>query len=85
MGHGNYQGNPSNLPISSTKEEIMMWQQNSFVHDSGINTPSIISGKDGDEEMDIFDLDQGYTPVFPQDQNEGTIFFNENRFWVDFY
>lgn len=53
-----------------------MWQQNSYLGDSGIHSgaatqvPSL-SGKE-DEEMDLFDLDQGYTQGFTQDQVDGT-------------
>lgn len=52
-----------------------MWQQNSYMGDSGIHSgaatqvPSL-SGKE-DEEMDLFDLDQGYTQGFTQDQVDG--------------
>lgn len=49
-----------------------MWQQNSYMGDSGIHSgaatqvPSL-SGKE-DEEMDLFDLDQPYGQGFTQDQ-----------------
>lgn len=52
-----------------------MWQQNSYMGDSGIHSgaatqvPSL-SGKD-DEEMDLFDLDQGYPQGFTQEQVDG--------------
>lgn len=71
MSHGNYQGD---MPISS-KEQTLMWQQNSYMGDSGIHSgagtqvPSL-SGKD-EEEMDLFDLDQGYAQGFTQDQVDG--------------
>ena len=48
-----------------------MWAQNSYLTDSGIHSgaatqvPSL-SGKE--EEMDLFDLDQGYSQGFTQDQ-----------------
>lgn len=75
VSHGNYQGGPD-LPIGSAKEQTLMWQQNSYMGDSGIHSgaatqiPSL-SGKE-DEEMDLFDLDQGYTQGFTQDQVDGT-------------
>lgn len=49
-----------------------MWQQNSYMGDSGIHSgaatqvPSL-TGKD-EEDMDIFDLDQGYPQGFTQNQ-----------------
>lgn len=58
-----------------------MWQQNSYLNDSGIHsgavtqTPSL-SGKE-DEEMEgdqlMFDLDQGFAQGFTQDQVDGKI------------
>lgn len=74
VSHGNYQGGPD-LPIGSAKEQTLMWQQNSYMGDSGIHSgaatqvPSL-SGKE-DEEMDLFDLDQGYAQGFTQDQVDG--------------
>lgn len=74
VSHGNYQSGPD-LPIGSAKEQTLMWQQNSYLGDSGIHSgaatqvPSL-SGKE-DEEMDLFDLDQGYTQGFTQDQVDG--------------
>lgn len=91
MSHGNYQGGPD-LPIGSAKEQTLMWQQNSYMGDSGIHSgaatqvPSL-SGKE-DEEMDLFDLDQGYTQGFTQDQVDGIYFYLKkcmylisNYFW----
>ena len=56
-----------------------MWQQNSYMADSGIHSgaatqaPSL-SGKD-DEEIEgdqlMFDLDQGFAQGFTQDQVDG--------------
>lgn len=75
VSHGNYQGGPGELPIGTAKEQTLMWQQNSYMGDSGIHSgaatqvPSL-SGKE-DEEMDLFDLDQGYTTGFTQDQVDG--------------
>jgi catenin beta 1 len=54
------------------KEQTLMWQQNSYLGDSGIHSgaatqvPSL-SGKE-EEEMDLFDLDQGYSQGFTQNQ-----------------
>lgn len=58
----------------------MLWQQNSYLADSGIQTgfvtqtPSVI-GNDDDTERDqiIFDLDQGFHQEFTQDQVDGII------------
>lgn len=75
VSHGNYQSGPGDLPIGSAKEQTLMWQQNTYLGDSGIHSgattqvPSL-SGKE-DEEMDLFDLDQGYSQGFTQDQVDG--------------
>lgn len=77
MSHVNYQGGPGELPIGSVKEQTLMWQQNSYIGDSGIHSgvtsqvPSVV-GKE-DEEMDIFDLDQSYNQLqsVTQDQVDG--------------
>lgn len=76
MSHGNYQS--GDLPMGSVKEQTLVWQQNSYLADSGIHSgtttqaPSL-SGKE--EEMDgdqlMFDLDQGFTQGFTQDQVDG--------------
>ncbi|XP_008545475.1 armadillo segment polarity protein isoform X2 [Microplitis mediator] len=75
VSHGNYQG-PGDLPMGSAKEQTLMWQQNSYMGDSGIHSgaatqaPSL-SGKDDDEmegDQLMFDLDQGYPQGFTQDQ-----------------
>uniref|UniRef100_A0A1L8DLC2 Armadillo segment polarity protein n=1 Tax=Nyssomyia neivai TaxID=330878 RepID=A0A1L8DLC2_9DIPT len=74
MSHNQY--NPPDLPMVSAKEQTLMWQQNSYMGDSGIHSgaatqvPSL-SGKE-DEEMDgdplMFDLDQGFSQNFTSDQ-----------------
>uniref|UniRef100_A0A1B0DKX3 Armadillo segment polarity protein n=1 Tax=Phlebotomus papatasi TaxID=29031 RepID=A0A1B0DKX3_PHLPP len=60
----------------SAKEQTLMWQQNSYMGDSGIHSGAVtqvpsLSGKE-DDEMDgdplMFDLDQGFTQNFTQDQ-----------------
>lgn len=57
----------------------MMWQQNSYLNDSGIHSGAVtqapsLSGKE-DEEMEgdqlMFDLDQGFAQGFTQDQVDG--------------
>ncbi|KAL3268367.1 hypothetical protein HHI36_007483 [Cryptolaemus montrouzieri] len=72
--------NQSSRPISghyqnsemSSKDQTLLWQQNSYMGDSGIHSgaatqvPSL-SGKEEDD-MDIFDLDQGYPQGFTQEQ-----------------
>ncbi|KAE8573655.1 armadillo segment polarity protein isoform X1 [Halyomorpha halys] len=74
MSHGNYQGGPD-LPMGSVKDQTLMWQQSSYLADSGIHsgattTAPSLSGKE--EEMygdqDMFDLDQGFTQGFTQEQ-----------------
>lgn len=70
----NYQGGPD-MPLSSAKEQTLMWQQNSYMGDSGIHSGAAtqvasLSGKE-DEEMDLFDLDQGYAQGFTQEQVDG--------------
>ncbi|XP_054261427.1 armadillo segment polarity protein isoform X2 [Macrosteles quadrilineatus] len=67
----NYQD--GNMP--SVKEQTLMWQQNSYMGDSGIHSgattqaPSL-TGKEDDLENDqlMFDLDQGFTQGFTQEQ-----------------
>ncbi|PSN33457.1 Armadillo segment polarity protein [Blattella germanica] len=74
ISHGNYQG-PGDLPMGSAKEQTLMWQQNSYLGDSGIHSgattqaPSL-TGKEDDMESEqlMFDLDQGFTQGFTQDQ-----------------
>lgn len=59
-------------------EQTMMWQQNSYLADSGIQSgvttqaPSII-GTDDEMNRDqiIFDLDQGFAQGYTQDQVDG--------------
>ncbi|XP_059617155.1 armadillo segment polarity protein isoform X2 [Phlebotomus argentipes] len=74
MSHNQY--NPPDLPMASAKEQTLMWQQNSYMADSGIHSGAVtqvpsLSGKE-DDEMDgdplMFDLDQGFTQNFTQDQ-----------------
>ncbi|XP_034940829.1 armadillo segment polarity protein isoform X2 [Chelonus insularis] len=75
VSHGNYQG-PGDLPMGTAKEQTLMWQQNSYMGDSGIHSgaatqaPSL-SGKEDDEmegDQLMFDLDQGFAQGFTQDQ-----------------
>lgn len=71
-----YQG--QDLPMGSVKEQTLMWQQNSYLGDSGINSgvttqaPSL-TGKEDDMEGDqlMFDLDQGFAQGFTPDQVDG--------------
>ncbi|KAL1494297.1 hypothetical protein ABEB36_009919 [Hypothenemus hampei] len=59
-------------PGDISKDQTAMWQQSSYLADSGIHSgaqtqvPSL-SGKE-EEEMDLFDLDQGGYQGFTQDQ-----------------
>lgn len=70
VSQGHYQG-PGDLPMPSAKEQTLMWQQNSYMGDSGIHSgaatqvPSL-TGKE-EEEMDLLDLDNCYQG-FTQDQ-----------------
>lgn len=79
MSHGNYQSGPD-LPMGSVKDQTLMWQQSSYLADSGIHsgattTAPSLSGKE--EEMygdqDMFDLDQGFTQGFTQEQVDGML------------
>ncbi|KAF6203603.1 hypothetical protein GE061_001935 [Apolygus lucorum] len=73
MSHANYQN--SDLPMGSVKDQTLLWQQNSYLADSGIHSgattqaPSL-SGKEEDMDNDqlMFDLDQGFAQGFTQDQ-----------------
>lgn len=75
MSHNN-QYNPPDLPMVSSKEQTLMWQQNSYLGDSGIHSGAVtqvpsLSGKEDDEmEGDplMFDLDTGFPQNFTQDQ-----------------
>lgn len=73
MSHNPY--NPSDMPMPSAKEQTLMWQQNSYMGDSGIHSGAVtqvpsLSGKDDDMEDDplMFDMDQGFSQNFTQDQ-----------------
>lgn len=60
------------------KEQTLMWQQQNYLGDSGIHSgattqaPSL-TGKEDDLESDqlMFDLDQGFTQGFTQEQVDG--------------
>lgn len=75
VSHGNYQG-LGDLPMGSAKEQTLMWQQNSYLGDSGIHSGAVtqapsLSGKEDDEmegDQLMFDLDQGFAQGFTQDQ-----------------
>lgn len=62
-----------------------MWQQNSYLADSGIHSgvttqaPSL-SGKEDDMDGDqlMFDLDQGFSQGFTQEQVDGKFLLNLN-------
>ncbi|XP_055618694.1 armadillo segment polarity protein isoform X5 [Toxorhynchites rutilus septentrionalis] len=63
------------MPMPSAKEQTLMWQQNSYMVDSGIHSGAVtqapsLSGKDDDMEDDplMFDMDQGFSQNFTQDQ-----------------
>ncbi|XP_017788961.1 PREDICTED: armadillo segment polarity protein isoform X2 [Habropoda laboriosa] len=75
MSHGNYQG-LGDLPMGSAKEQTLMWQQNSYMGDSGIHSGAVtqapsLSGKEDDEmegDQLMFDLDQGFAQGVTQEQ-----------------
>lgn len=75
MSHGNY-GPPTEIPMGNPKEQTLLWQQNTYMGDSGIHSgattqaPSL-SGKDDDfdNEQVMFDWDQtGFGQGFTQEQ-----------------
>ncbi|CAH1156247.1 unnamed protein product [Phaedon cochleariae] len=83
MSQGHYQG-PNDLPMASAKEQTLVWQQNSYMGDSGIHSgapttgaPSL-AGKE-EEEMDLFDLDQGYQGFTPDQVDEMNNQLNQTR------
>lgn len=65
--------------MASSKEQTILWQQGSYLADSGINSgaatqvPSLSGKEDDDMEGDqlMFDLDQGFAQGFTQDQVDG--------------
>ncbi|KAH8303326.1 armadillo segment polarity protein isoform X1 [Drosophila kikkawai] len=76
MSHNNQYNPPDLPPMVSAKEQTLMWQQNSYLGDSGIHSGAVtqvpsLSGKE-DEEMEgdplMFDLDTGFPQNFTQDQ-----------------
>lgn len=63
--------------MMSAKEQTLMWQQNSYLCDSGIHSGAVthvpsLSGHEDDDGMEndplMFDMDGGYTQNFTQDQ-----------------
>lgn len=77
MAHKKHSG--ADAPMPNSKEQTLLWQQNSYLGDSGIHSgaatqvPSL-SGKEDDEmegDQLMFDLDQGFAQSFTQDQVDG--------------
>uniref|UniRef100_A0A1W7RB03 Armadillo segment polarity protein n=1 Tax=Hadrurus spadix TaxID=141984 RepID=A0A1W7RB03_9SCOR len=75
MSHGSF-GGPPDMNMANPKEQTILWQQNTYLTDSGINSgttthaPSL-SGKedDLDNEQIVFDWDQtSFGQGFTQDQ-----------------
>ncbi|XP_004923240.2 armadillo segment polarity protein isoform X2 [Bombyx mandarina] len=75
MSHSSYVA--SDVPMAPNKEQqTLMWQQNSYLVDSGINSgaatqvPSLTGKEDDEMEGDqlMFDLDQGFAQGFTQEQ-----------------
>lgn len=62
---------------AASKEQTLLWQQNSYMGDSGINSgvttqaPSLTGKEEDIEEQLMFDLDQGFTQGFTQEQVDG--------------
>lgn len=61
-------------------QQTMMWQENSYLADSGIQTGLVtqtpsISGKDDEMERNqiLFDLDEGFSQGFTPDQVDGKV------------
>lgn len=66
--------------MMSSKDQTLMWQQNSYLVDSGIQSGAVtqlpsLSGRTDDDDMDnggdpslMYDLDQGFPQNFTQDQ-----------------
>ncbi|VVC95701.1 unnamed protein product [Leptidea sinapis] len=80
MSHSNYGG--SDVPMAPSKEQqTLMWQQNSYLVDSGINSgaatqvPSLTGKEDDEMEGDqlMFDLDQGFAQGFTQEQVDAVV------------
>lgn len=75
MPHQQY-NNQHPQDMMSAKEQTLMWQQNSYLCDSGIHSgaatqvPSLSGRDDDDMENDplMFDMDQGFTQNFTHDQ-----------------
>ena len=78
---------PENVPQMGKQEQTMMWQQNTYMGDSGIhsgattNAPSV-SSKHGPDDMEddqsatmgdrmMFDFDQGFNQGYTQEQVDG--------------
>lgn len=63
----------------NAKEQTLLWQQNSYLGDSGISTGVVtqatsLSGKEDDQvdrDQILFDLDQGFNTGFTQEQVDG--------------
>ncbi|KAL0272384.1 UNVERIFIED_CONTAM: hypothetical protein PYX00_005374 [Menopon gallinae] len=69
----NYQeGRP--MSHGSSKEQTLLWQQNSYMGDSGINSgvttqaPSLTGKEEDFDEQLMFDLDQGFAQGFTPEQ-----------------
>nr|UCC70943.1 armadillo segment polarity protein [Cyrtorhinus lividipennis] len=77
MSHGNYQGSGPDVPLGSSKEQTLLWQQNNYLAgDSGIHSgattqaPSL-SGNEEEMENDLmFELEPGFSQGFTQEQVE---------------
>jgi len=74
MPHSQF--NPNDMQMPSAKEATLMWQQNSYIGDSGIHSGAVtqvpsLTGKE-DDEMDedplMFDLDHGFNQNYTQNE-----------------
>jgi len=67
VSHGNYES-------GDVDKQTLMWQQNNYLTDSGINSgmttqgQSLCGKEDEDVDQVMFDLDQGFAPGFTQEQ-----------------
>lgn len=63
----------------NVKEQTLLWQQNSYLGDSGISTGIVtqatsLSGKEDDQldrDQILYDMDQGFNTGFTQEQVDG--------------
>lgn len=79
---------PQQAESINPKEQTLLWQQSSYLADSGISTgvatqATSLSGKEDDLDRDqiLFDLDQGFNTGFTQEQVDGI--YSEVLYYVE--